>query len=412
MVYYLYLVSFLGAVTYIGFRLRKPDLLTITIIACGYYSSALLFGEIYDPDSKSYVDIHDFIYIFYSFLFSSLTIACFVNDHYLNKYFRNSKSMVLSEFLYFHLAILIVLFLAMNLLDSRAFFPDDVGEFSAASFGAIYNIYWVSALIFLITSFRSTSKFLKILGILFLLTTLLAGSRAYFTAGCFALLLLYFQAKPPMRLLASFSRLIIIIFGFLFLLVFKNIYQYLLFLDYEMVLAAGSDVDLILFRLTKGSEAIILLNFQHAITLYENGRGPFFDLILVKSIPFLSELYIEGLNLDPRTFSDLIDDKYYQSVNYGMASSLWGLVYYVMGPLGCIMFGFTYICIILYLNIRIKKSDLISIHLIPASVFMAFYASRVEIGAVLFPFYMSCFMLFTWILIRSIFRRRHAINYG
>ena len=412
MVYYVYLFSFLGCVAYAGCKLRKPDLLTLCIIACGYYSSALLFGEVYDPENRGYVEINDFIYIFYSFLFVMLTVAVYLNDQYFDKDVKNYGGTIPSDFFYFHIPILTILFLTMNIIDSRSFFPDEVGGFSATSFGAFYNIYWVSALIFLAASFRTNNIFLKTVAIFFLLTTLTAGSRAFFTAGCFSILLWFFQTKSEIRLLMSIKRLSIVLFGFLFLLVYKNIYQYLLVLDYEMLLKAGLDFDLIIFRLTKGSESIVLLNFQHAMALYQESKGSFFDLITIKTIPFVSELYIEGFNFDARTLSDLVDESYYQTVNYGMASSIWGLFYYVSGPLGCLMFGFTYVCIIFYLNVRIKKNDLISLHLIPASIFMAFYASRMEIGAMIFPFYMSFFILIGFKLFRMILPRRGVKTHG
>ena len=68
-------------------------------------------------------------------------------------------------------------------------------------------------------------------------------------------------------------------------------------LDLDLLLEAGLDLDLLLFRLTKGSESIVVLNFQHAITLYSDNAGSFLDLVLIKCIPFISELYIVGLTL-------------------------------------------------------------------------------------------------------------------
>ena len=250
MVYYAYLLSFLGCLAYAGCKLRKPDLLTLCIIACGYYSSTLLFGEIYDPDTHSYVEINDFIYIFYCFLFTTLTVAIYVNDGYFNRKVEKDNVAIPPDLFYFYILILIILFLTFNIIDLRAFFPDAVGEFSASSFGSFYNIYWVSTLIVSAASFKTNSLILKAIGVFFLLTTLTAGSRAYFTAGCFSILLLYAQSGSEIRLLMSFRRLTIMFFGFLFLLVYKNIYQYLLVLDYEMLLKAGLDFDLIIFRLT------------------------------------------------------------------------------------------------------------------------------------------------------------------
>ena len=155
MVYYIYLVSFIGCVAYIGCKLRKPDLLTITIIGSGYYSSALLFGEVYDPEIHMYVEIDDFIYIFYSFLFILLTIATIINDQYLSKNFKNYSAYFPTDFFYFYAVILAVLFTALNAIDSRSFFPEEVGGFSASSFGVFYNIYWMSTLLLLVASFRT-----------------------------------------------------------------------------------------------------------------------------------------------------------------------------------------------------------------------------------------------------------------
>ena len=49
-------------------------------------------------------------------------------------------------------------------------------------------------------AFRTKSYSLKLIGFFFLLTTLLAGSRAYFLGGCFIALLMIYENKPPIRL--------------------------------------------------------------------------------------------------------------------------------------------------------------------------------------------------------------------
>ena len=159
-------------------------------------------------------------------------------------------------------------------------------------------------------------------------------------------------------------------------------------------------------RLTTASEALVLLNFQHAIGLYEQGPGSAFDLVFVKSIPFISELFIEALGSDPRNMADLIDQKFFQATEYGMASSIWGLFYYVGGPLGCVLSIIFFVSALFLLNLRVRKLDLIGAHLLPGAIFLSFYASRKEIGAVLFPFYMCFFMYLAWCLLRSITRDR------
>ena len=169
-----------------------------------------------------------------------------------------------------------------------------------------------------------------------------------------------------------------------------------------MILDAASNLDLILFRLNQGGESIIILNFHHAISMYEESVGSFTDLVAIKIIPFISELYIQAFNFDGRTLSDLIDEKYYQNVSYGMASNIWGLFYYVSGPIGTLIFCFIYICLVFYLNILVSKKNLLSSHLIPGAIFLCFYASRIEIGAILFPFYICFFLLIIFLILRII----------
>ena len=51
MFYFTYLVSLVGAISLIGLKRRKPDLLTLNIGGIAYYSSELLFGVVYDPNT-------------------------------------------------------------------------------------------------------------------------------------------------------------------------------------------------------------------------------------------------------------------------------------------------------------------------------------------------------------------------
>jgi hypothetical protein len=410
MIYYFYIFSLLSCLSYIGFKNRKPDLFTLATLASAYYSSTLLFGKIYDPNSHSYLVIHEYIYVFYSFLFILLALTSFFHDRYFISTYKN-QIFEYRDLNYFYIAIILLVFIVILSLDSRAFFPKEFEDNDASSFGALYNIYWSSILVGLVAAFRSNSNLVKVIMLIFLLTTLTAGSRAFFTIGSFIILLIFYENKPSIRLLMSLKRIIIILFGFTFLLVFKNIYQYLLVFDMDMLIEAGTNIDLILFRLNEGGESIVILNFQHAISLYHEEPGSFADLIAVKSIPFVSELYIQGFNFDNRTMSDLINENYYQNVSYGMASSIWGLFYYVSGPFGTIIFCLFYVFLIFFLNILIRKKNLLSVHLIPGSMFLTFYASRLEIAAILFPFYMCFFLLIIFSILKIILPRKVNKNY-
>ena len=407
MFYFTYLVSLVGAISLIGLKRRKPDLLTLNIGGIAYYSSELLFGVVYDPNIRKYVEINEYIYIFYSFLFLFFIFAVYINDSVSNTRIYSQKiSPSTPEYFCFLIIVLVMIFLGLLLIDIRTFFPDEVGGFSASNYTSIYNIYWISVLLLIAAAFRTKSYSLKLIGLFFLLTTLLAGSRAYFLGGCLIALLMIYENKPPIRLFLSLRRVLVMILGFLFLIIYKNVYQYILMLDLDLLLEAGLDLDLLLFRLTKGSESIVVLNFQHAITLYSDNAGSFLDLVLIKCIPFISELYIVGFNFDPRSLSDILNENFYQNVSYGMASSIWGLFYYVSGPIGCLLFGFMYVLITLYLNGRILKKDMLGYHLIPPAVFIGFYATRLEIAAIVFPFYMSLFVLIIYKIIYTILPRK------
>lgn len=344
-------------------------------------------------------------------MFGCLFIACLINDYSLGKYYRELPPSVESGYNAFHLSIAVLLFITMNILDSRSFFPDDVGEFSAASFGSIYNVYWASVLLLLTSAFCWSRKVTKLIALCLLITTLLAGSRAYFLAGCFLIVLLHYRDRPPIRLLGSPLRVSTMIMGFLFLIIFKNIYQSLLFLDLQAVATVAMDWNLALARLTTASEALVLLNFQNAIELYDENHGSFAHLVVFKMIPFVSDSFVEVFALDPRNMSDLLNERFYESISYGMASSIWGLFYFVGGPLGCVMFIFVYVGSILGLNLRTRKLDLIGIHLMPGAVFLAYYASRKEIGDLLFPFYICGFMYIVWRVFRAATRPRNLRSY-
>tara|TARA_B100001093_G_scaffold234684_1_gene225038 strand:+ start:3593 stop:4831 length:1239 start_codon:yes stop_codon:yes gene_type:complete len=382
------------AVGYVGFRKRRPDLFTLAIASCAYYSSTLASGVIYDPDSHQYLKIHDHIYWFYAFLLMLMFLGVVLNDRFFVQ--RTTKIVRAKFLLEFNLLLLSTIFLIIFIQSPRAFFPSEVGGFSAASYGAIYSVYWVSAITYGIFSVKTKSFGHLALAVLFLASTLLAGSRAYLTTGFLAMLLVFFSMKEGFVIFGSVRRILFLIFGFAFLIIFKNVYQYILLLDFALIADAAANWELVLFRLTRGGESIVLLNFQRAIEFSEFGFGSFVDLVLLRIIPFVSDLYIAVLQIRPDTLSDLLNERYYTTVNYGMASSMWGLAYYVAGPLGTLLAAIWFVSAIFILNRLLFSGGILAPHLLAGSTLLAFYVHRQEIGAVLFPFYMGLFIYFVF----------------
>lgn len=399
-----YLFSVLCALAVVGLRRRRPDLFTIAVVAHVYYSSTLFFGEVYDPENHIYVPIPETIYNFYSFLFIILSITIIAYDQKRRRFQDNFWRE--RDLLIFSLTALSLIFILINALDHRAFFPREIGGDSAASFGALFSLYWMLALIYLYVAVRSNDKAHIFFSMLFLLSTLLAGSRAYFTAGLIGFAIIYFQRKEPVLIASSPFKIFLGFFAFTFLILFKNFYQYLLVLDFDLLLGAASNWDLIVFRLTRGGESVILLNFIHSIEMYDHGRGSFTELFALKLLPFISEQVATATGFTGDTLSDLINASYYSTVNYGMASSFWGLFYYTSGWIGVIVAAIFYCMSLFVLQRVIQSRKLISIFLIPGAVFLAFYVSRLEIGATLYPFYLGYALFLVYLVAISLLRVR------
>ena len=335
MEYWLYIFSSSAALSYIFFKKRKFDLFTILIICSFYYSSPLLIGILYDPDKHNIINISSEIYWFYSLFFGVSIMGAHIFDK------LNKKQVYIKKYNYsaiqFHFLITSFIFLVILAIDSSFFFQKEVGEKSANQFGPLWGVYTASNLILLSLSMNSRIRHYIGIAIFFLLTTLIAGSRAYFAAGLAVIALGTFKNSTPMRIGMKFSLVLKILIGFTFIFSWKIAYPFILAGQYGEAFQTISDPVAIGFRLFKGSEAgLCMLSFHHAIDYFETSPGSFFELIVVKLIPFLSLEFATAFNLNGLTFSDILNGIFYKTVNYGKASNLWGSIYYVIGKLGLI----------------------------------------------------------------------------
>ena len=415
MEYWLYIFTSFAALSYIFFKKRNFDLFTILIICSFYYSSPLLLGVLYDPDKHSIINVSSKIYWFYSSFFCASILGAYKFDKgniflFRGKIFNHSA-------LQFYLFITCIIFLMLVMIDSSIFFQKEVGEKSVTQFGPLWAAFAASTLILLSLSIIVSNNYFFVIASIFLLMTLIAGSRAYFAAGAIIYALGTYKYSPPFVIATKFSLLFKILLGFFFLFLWKIAYPFVLVGQYTQALQSIVDPVGIGFRLFRGSEAgLVMLNFHHAIELFEYSSGSILELMVVKLIPFLHSEFATVFELNGSTFSDILNIKYYQTVNYGMASNLWGSIYYVSGPLGLLLFLAFFIWLVTTLNKLIKLNNLWSHHLVGPSAFLCFYGTRLEVGSLAYFFYVNITMLvFFRIMVSLLKHKKHYkpnITYG
>jgi|APSaa5957512535_1039671.scaffolds.fasta_scaffold46678_2 hypothetical protein len=406
MEYWSYIFSSFGALLFILFKKRRIDLFTILMLCTFYYSSPLLNGILYDTDMHKIIKISPKIYWFYTFLYGAMIYAANKFDKIDHLFI--SKNIYNHSYLQFYLFMTSLIFLILVTIDWSFFLQQEAYEKSAKQFGPLWAAFTASILTFLSLAKNSSYKSYIVTALFFLLTTLIAGSRAYFAAGAIVFIICTYKSSLPIRIASNISVLLKITFGFLFLFFWKSAYPFILAGQFMEAHQTITDPVAIGFRLFKGSEAgLCMLNFHHAIDYFETSPGSFFELIVVKLIPFLSSEFASGFNLNGSSFSDILNIKYYQTVTYGMGSNLWGSIYYVSGSLGLILFVALFLWLVFILNKLIKINDLWSHHLVGPSTFLCFYGTRIEVANIAYFFYVNITMFVFCIIMVSLIKHKH-----
>ena len=398
--FYIFFISvWATGFSYITLKKRFFDLFTISYLACTYYALSLFGKEIYDPDTHTFIQIPVEVYAIYCIIFGGILVSAFLNDRLIKGYSVNFKTIaknldaVLAAFTSF-------MFIMILLIIPRGFLPDNVDAATGSSLGPIWSLYCSFALSLLTVSAYLNSKY-TILAWFFILLTVSAGSRTYFVTA----VLIYVTIKnrdQKMRLGTRLKYLIGIPLGIVLITTYKAMYQYILVLDFHSLFNFELMLQLVMFRLIEGSEAIVTLSLVHAVDLWNNNNLYQFSNILLLSIPIISEPLAMALQIPLESFSHKLEPIYFQNVSYGVGSNIWGSFYASTGPIGVAMFICSYVCSLIFFSIRLRQGKTLDVFLHPFYIMTGFFITRWELGSILYISFVGLFCYLVYQLFKQV----------
>ena len=395
---------------------RYFDLFTLAIVIGTYYASPLFFGTLYDPTLRIVVDIIDRLYWFYGLFFLFLYVAMRYSDFKRIRPIEDFPNATESNSLILFSLLPVFLFCVLIFLDPNFFIPSEIGESNPSEFGPIYPLFIWSTMILLVFALKFRNKKFLLVSLFLVLATLLAGSRAVFATSILFSVMISAWNLGRMRILFHPRYIIGGIFGFLFLFFYKIGYGALIQMDIQLVVNNITDIAIISSRFFQGGESfLVMLNLQNTFIYMDMEsvfisdaliRDHYHQVFMIKLIPLLSEYYAEIFNISLYRFSDILHDKFYPDVFYGLASTFWGEAIYVLGIgfAGAIVILLIYVLFLYLGNKLIFSNNIFANSLTPVLVYCSFYLGRKEIADVVYILTISLFILILNQILIRVFR--------
>lgn len=377
--------------SYFFFKDRKIDLYSVVFFTSSYYSYPLFFGFLYDPENHTYPNIDTRIYLYYMVYFICLLIGAWYRDQHPIR-FQRLRNPIPYEWLLLSLVFLC----AILALYPDFFVPSDIDSPSRPSvLGPIYPLYvWSSLGLFWLALF-SRSKVLPWVAAIFIVLTTFAGGRSFFAVLILAIIVAgsIQVADNGVKKYSKTKHFLFLGISLVVMILYKVLYMHILTGDLNLILTVLTDIDSIVFRLVEGSEPyLVMMNMQNSLSPILDLHDEYRHLFFIGSVPFFSNLFLDLMGHTNLSFSDVLDENFYTTVNYGMASTLVGELYYVGGyPL--VLFFILIFNFLLY-----HSNDYIFKHggwATPALIWIFFFYHRLELKHLLYVVFVSavCAML-------------------
>ena len=148
-----------------------------------------------------------------------------------------------------------------------------------------------------------------------------------------------------------------------------------------------------------------MLNLNYSlITANSNINFHYLPTFIVSSLPLISDFVGDSLGLDVYSYSSVLKSSVYQNVSYGMASSHYGQLFYLLGRMAFLT-PFIFFSLVFFLNklaLSTRRDSLFFVPFLSATV-VSYH--RVEMSGIL---YFLTAYIFLYIIVRSFY---HVFKY-
>lgn len=363
---------------------RKFDFLSIALISQIIYTINLLVGIAWIPrTANSYYYFEQISSNLYIIIFTQLIITIIftawsdqksepsINEGKYNFSYSNKISTNLSMLVLTSAALLAVL---MNLLSIGADIFTLHKSLISQRLNITYSLAIWTALVGWTYSLDNNRKTIKFLSSLIIFISLFLGSRAYF-ATALVIYILYKWNKLKVKYSSTFRvNIRILTLGaasFLFIMAYKEIYQDVLALNFDLVIQKVFEPKTYTDAIFNQEPSIVLSLFNYILENEFKYNGLDTIARIGSIIPFFNNVIPTTVNI---RFSAIAMNTIFNST-YGLASSFWGEIYAMFGVIGIPIVTYIWVKVLNFAD-NIKNHS--SYFLVPAAAYFSFYIHRLD----------------------------------
>lgn len=400
---------------------KKIDLFTIFFSCAFIYFVPAFLGSLKHPGVQGSVPISNETYGVLILIVGVMFYFLVINDFFL----RSGKNVIAPRinnasvgkfetiwFCFFYMLVLTIFFITADIYTLVSSGKDKV----SSSSGPVYGIAIWFSISACIVGYLNRDRVIFFIGASFIIFSLYVGSRAYFVTFILSMALLHFGYKE-LKYSKKLKVLFIGVIAFLFVLFYKYFYLFLKVGDYERLFEALVSSETYLVALSLSEPNLVIMHINNLID--SDIRAPTYYAWerALRFFPFISDFVGSSSGVEFRSFSDVLNDRFYR-LDYGVGSSFWAELVYLFGFFGLFIGVFLYSLLIFCFSMFVSRLRGIALPIfLPLFIYLTFYVHRIELYLMAAVFKSTLVLVFIWLIMylvkASVFKNvgRVSVNF-
>lgn len=374
---YLYYFMLATSTLYFFVKKRQLDVYFIVHLGISFYFIPCLFGYAAYIIGVELVKVQlvESVYIVASLLLLINSLAAILKDEigFNRPEFPKKNSRIL-----FSIFFLSVVSFCLMVFDAGSSIFNSSKDDVMSELGRWYVLYTTVSMIGLPLAVYYQNTLYKYIFLFFLLINLLLGFRSPLVLSVLSCVIVIGVYQQPIRIIRYYSFMltgVILVFS-------MYLYKYVAFAIslgmWDLVLDALYSTDSY-YEMFFRSEPFVVISNLNAVFSDNFFTQP--DHILSSIYEFI--LFAPELGAHIVSFNEIVQNRFFPAVDYGMASTFWGQFWSAGWWLGLIMVIFFYHIFIYLFQYKLNKGDsIVAVMLTPMLALLAFYVHRNELSTV------------------------------
>lgn len=358
---------------------RELDFIFIFAVTLLLYNSTSLFGLVYEPYNKDFIEVTIGVYVTTCIVF--LCTACFV----LLPPVRHTQTLAMPQKIKITNISNIYLFIIfiLSLIGIVYGLPKLLNATSKEAALEVTNLLMVTLLHTLpiagfLVSINYKNKAFTFFFLALLLIIFSTGSRSPLVIAfiCFIIIM---SKNKPIRLITNYKLILLALFSLCFVILGKTLYGFIML---EGISGINTWFHTFSYRnLIVGGEFISNSAILHEVMI--NNFTVSSDNI-AKSLLAISPFPLAWFDFSSSWFNDAFQNELFPGIKYGMAYHPWAEAYSWLGYLGVFIYSTLLLCTLRILwSIYIRCNQELAIIILMLGVTTAFWVHRNSLGSIL-----------------------------